>query len=142
LTTGAAIWRFTVYWGLTLNIAVFGLSALYAVLIFGRRRKRHLPFVIGIPALIITFQALIAFIASTVIGASSAREIGCVLTPVAGFALAAIYVAAYLRMSTWIPFLWAFAHSMYRSRRACHPLTPRKALVVVVSSYTTVTVLL
>lgn len=28
-----------------------------------------------------------------------------------GFALAAIYSGAYLRMSTWVPFLWAAAHS-------------------------------
>lgn len=60
-----------------------------------------------------------AFIGATVVGASlscsalfSFDEDLCL-----GFALAAIYSGAYLRMSTWVPFLWAAAHSKFYSVR-------------------------
>jgi len=106
----SSIWRYTVYWSLLLTGVSFGLCGGWAFLIFARRSKRHLRFAIWLPVAYIVIGGLISFVSGTVIG----------------FALVATYNAVYIRMSTWVPFLWSAAQT----------------LVVVIGSYSTVTFLL
>ncbi|CAD6580796.1 MAG: hypothetical protein CYPHOPRED_001363 [Cyphobasidiales sp. Tagirdzhanova-0007] len=106
----SSIWRFTIYWSLLLSGGAFLLCGLWACLIFARRSRKHLKYAIWLPLGYVTLGSVVSFITGTVIG----------------FALAACYNAAYLRMSTWVPFLWASAQT----------------LVVVIGSYSTITFLL
>jgi len=103
----SSIWYYTVYWTLCLEVGIFAVSGLWAALVFGRRSRRHIPYALAIPVVFTVSACLWGLISSTIIA----------------FGLAAVYNAAFLRMSTWVPLLWALA----------------QALVVVISSYTTLT---
>jgi len=100
-----SVWRYTVYWALTLTAVTFGLPGSLAFVVFSRKGTRYATLAIWLPFFFVIGGCLAAFIYATVVG----------------FALAAIYSAAYLRMSTWVPFLWASAHT----------------LIVIISSYST-----
>ncbi|GAA95258.1 uncharacterized protein L969DRAFT_294229 [Mixia osmundae IAM 14324] len=100
------IWRFTVYWTLLLSGTVFLVSGITAFLFIGRGKSgRQLMAVIAIPVAFVLFGMITMFVSATIVG----------------FALAALYTAGFLRMSTWVPFLWALT----------------QILVVTISSYST-----
>lgn len=63
------------------------------MLVFIRRSKKAAPFAVLVPL--------------AIVAVSSAWALG--VATVVGFVLSAVYSAAYLRMSTWVPFLWALA---------------------------------
>lgn len=106
----SSIWRFTIYWSLLLTGLAFFLCGTWACFIFSRQSKRHFKYAIWLPVGYCALGGVISLVTGTVIG----------------FALAGAYNAAYLRMSTWVPFLWSAAQT----------------LVVVIGSYSTITFLL
>ncbi|KAM0755693.1 hypothetical protein T439DRAFT_320403 [Meredithblackwellia eburnea MCA 4105] len=83
-----AIWRFTLLWTLVLFGVVFALAGFVVIPIFA---KRHLRLSLLAPLVFVSFGLLGALISSTIVG----------------YALAALYNAAFLRMSTFVPALWA-----------------------------------
>lgn len=82
-----AIWRFTVIWTLLLFGATFACAGFLVVPVFA---KRHFRLSLLAPLVFVTVGLLGAFISATIVG----------------YALAAVYNAAFLRMSTFVPALW------------------------------------
>ncbi|KAI5478567.1 hypothetical protein MNV49_004826 [Pseudohyphozyma bogoriensis] len=81
------IWRFTVLWTLLLFGLPFAIAGLLCVPIFARR---HFRLALLAPVVFTVVGLLGAFISATVVG----------------YAIAALYNAAYLRMSTFVPALF------------------------------------
>ncbi|TNY22004.1 hypothetical protein DMC30DRAFT_415547 [Rhodotorula diobovata] len=82
------IWRFTLYDTLVLFGAVFFLAGCLCGANFARRHPR---------------LALAAPVVYSAVG----MTLGFVSATIVGYALAALYNAAFLRMSCWIPAIWS-----------------------------------
>lgn len=81
------IWKFTLLWTLTLHGAVFLFMGLFTLPAFSRRHFR------------LSLLGPVAFVVAGTFGAFLSATI-------VGYALAALYNANFLRMSTWVPALW------------------------------------
>lgn len=157
-----------------LTAGSFLLCGLWAFFVFARRGRKYLPYAAIVPIIFVLVGGIVSFISATVIGRSQSHKADndsdlcnecasgfalgelipfcrsqrtaaehCVFSPPA---VAAIYNAAYLRMSTWVPFLWVSAQTLgksgvAKSRTILPQLTPL-GIVIVIGSYSTVTFLL
>lgn len=83
-----SIWTFTLLWTLLLHGVVFLFMGLLCIPAFA---PRHLRLSLLGPVVFVALGELGAFVSATVVG----------------YALAALYNANFLRMSTWVPALWA-----------------------------------
>ncbi|GAA5981570.1 hypothetical protein JCM10908_004160 [Rhodotorula pacifica] len=83
------IWRFVVYDTLLLFGSVFLLAGCVCALNFHRRHFRLA--VLVAPAFFTLVGLALAFVSATVVG----------------YCLAAVYNASFLRMTTWVPAIWA-----------------------------------
>lgn len=90
------IWRFVVYDTLVLTGSVFLLAGLVCAYNFHQRHFRLAVFLA--PAVYTLTGAALAFVSATVVG----------------YCLAAVYNASFLRMTTWVPALWAFTQASRR----------------------------
>ncbi|KAM0793351.1 hypothetical protein ACM66B_000806 [Microbotryomycetes sp. NB124-2] len=88
LYTPGAIWRFVLFWTMILYGAVFLIMGLWCSAVFA---KRHPRLALLAPVIFLSVGLAIAFVSGTVVG----------------YCLAALYNAAFLRMSTYVPALWA-----------------------------------
>ncbi|KAK4050489.1 hypothetical protein OIO90_005072 [Microbotryomycetes sp. JL221] len=88
LYTPGAIWRFVLFWTMVLYAAVFFIMGVWCMTVF---IKRHPRLALLAPLIFTTVGLMIAFVSATVVG----------------YCLAALYNAAFLRMSTYTPALWA-----------------------------------
>lgn len=123
-----AIWRFTLYWTFIFTGVAFGLPALFAFFNFARKGPRYAAYAVWLPLGFVFIGGVGSFIAATVMG----------------FCLATVYDAAHLRMSTWVPFVWAGAYSQLLISRAksLADLKRNTVLIVIIGSYSTLTTLL
>lgn len=178
LVSCTAIWRYTIYWSLLLTGLAFFLCGTCACLIFSRRSRKHFKYAIWLPVGYCFLGGIISLVTGTVIGKlthlrsyvsmEKSHKLTCILLKASlwvGFRVsrlgrrrltlaassAGAYNAAYLRMSTWVPFLWSAAQTLgmpilFKSPRS--PATADNAsfisilLVVVIGSYSTITFLL
>ncbi|GAA6031934.1 hypothetical protein JCM8097_003349 [Rhodosporidiobolus ruineniae] len=88
LYTPEQIWRFTLYDTLVLTGFVYFTAGVLCALNF---RRRHTRLALLAPVVWSVVGLVLAFVSATIVG----------------YCLAALYNAAFLRMSCWVPALWA-----------------------------------
>lgn len=81
------VWRFTLFWTLLVYGAVHLAASAYAMVM----QKKNRRFIWVIPVIYMIVAGIEAVLAGSVVG----------------LILGAVYKAGFLRMSTWIPFIWA-----------------------------------
>ncbi|KAF1809177.1 hypothetical protein P152DRAFT_171866 [Eremomyces bilateralis CBS 781.70] len=86
------IWRFTLLWTILFYAAVHLATSGYAVLV----QLKNWKVVWVVPVVYFVVGGIEAFIAGSIVGGL----------------LGAIYNAGFFRMSTWIPFVWAFINTL------------------------------
>ncbi|SCV68816.1 BQ2448_937 [Microbotryum intermedium] len=88
-----AIWRFTLYWTLLFYGFIFLVTGLLLLVNFSKRHPR------------LTLLSFALWILTSLF-------LGLVSSTIVAYALAALYNAAFLRMSTWVPPLWGLVQAM------------------------------
>jgi hypothetical protein len=73
-----SVWRFTVYWALTLTAVTFGLPGSLAFVVFSRKGTRYATLAIWLPFFFVIGGCLAAFIYATVVGMFVSEEEICV----------------------------------------------------------------
>jgi hypothetical protein len=63
-----SVWRYTVYWALTLTAVTFGLPGSLAFVVFSRKGTRYATLAIWLPFFFVIGGCLAAFIYATVVG--------------------------------------------------------------------------